>query len=137
VSDTYHTFDELHQLGQDIANRAAHAALLERPNQHGGPPNLGEQARAYFDRMDLPATFTAFATPDPDSIQPAVDSLWTVAHALDPNILGSQLRADPNSPARLLDPIPTGAWKPAISVASRIATIRISRMKNWEGDSAE
>jgi hypothetical protein len=145
----YHTAAELQQLGEQIRDKAievtirvesAQASQLIRL-QHDGedplvardhpitPQYLNTWAHGTYDAV--PSMFTSFATPNPRNTQPTIDSLWGVAYALKPDILGSVLHSELNNP------IPAAAWKPDNDVATRITDITNTRLDYWHGQASD
>jgi hypothetical protein len=150
----YHTREQLQALGERVRDKAIQVATEQESAQvvrqihaeHAGDPSVDatgriapdpaitrDMIRSYAQTAyaDIPQVFTSFATADPARVQPAVDSLWGVAYALNTNILGGVMRSP------LADPIPDRAWQPTVGIQSRIQDIRDPRMKYWAGPAAD
>jgi hypothetical protein len=81
----------------------------------------------------VPQIFTDFATPNPctHAAQSMIESLWKVAYALDPSIVGAIALSS------LDNPLPVNSWAPKTDISGRVEYIKDARMKYWYGAAAD
>jgi hypothetical protein len=130
------------QAQQDSINDYYKARTPATPtrNPHYAPPASGdpddaENVKAYVraDLADLPRYFTAFAVPDPDSVNETVTSpFYRTAGLLLPGLLLTRGNGE-----RLSAEAFAGAFPGAESVGQTIDHITGIHMKHWEGEAAK
>ncbi|MGI5238577.1 hypothetical protein [Dactylosporangium sp. CA-139066] len=147
----YRTSGDLQTLGEQVRNTAIRVTLthaeqyLQAQQQANNQASQGQPEYSPLGRADddgrlrafvsdefagIPALFTQFAVPDPDTCQPMVDGLFRVAATLQPSL---ELKVESN---KLYDPVavgndtlkyPLGAYTDAVQV----------RMQHWTGSAAD
>lgn len=156
---TYHSFDDLHGLGERVRAKAIEVTMSndndygdaqQRANNYGpqvgsgarqpmpgyeqptsGSPDSDANLRRFVtaEYADIPDWFTAFSVPDPNAAQPTVDALYQSVATLMPS-LEVQLRD-----GHLYYPLVSGTG-PAVPVANTINTMN-SHLQHWDGTAAK
>jgi hypothetical protein len=156
----YHTYEELRQLGEQVRDRAIRVSIdyesaqvvqmihTEHANDplvdgtgHVAPdPTITQdmiKSYAHEAYAGIPEFFTAFATPDPGRMQPAIDTFMRAAYALAPTKIIDGMLSQNLAKHTLDFSLPAGAWHPARSIETRLDEIRDRRLNAWQGRAEE
>jgi hypothetical protein len=126
------THAEQYAMAQQRANNQATRDFSEYAPPDSGRPDDDARLRAFIadEFAGIPALFTAFAIPDPQSCQPMVDAFYRCAATLQPTL---ELKV---SSRKLYDSFYIGNDKLDYSVSTTTRAIAL-RMQHWEGSAAD